>query len=90
MGIEGIEHLTGNTEDDFDQSDVDSSTGDERETFEAPTALTVLCEEWWRNPRVTQQGEEIVDHDHVCGLKLNHEEPCTCSCGEVRPTEDYL
>lgn len=79
VGIEGIENLTGNVEDDFDQSDVDSKTGDERETF------LPVCEEWWKGPRVEADAGVC---NHVCILKLNHEPPCQCNCGAVRPLED--
>lgn len=74
MGIEGIEHLTGN-DDDFDQSDVESKTGDERET---------MCQEWWK-----ASGEQPTDHNHICKLVLNHGDPCECNCGAVRPLEDH-
>lgn len=60
MGIDGIEHLTGN-----------------------------VCEEWWTNPRREESGADIVDHNHVCALPLNHPRPCECSCGAVRPLEDH-
>lgn len=78
MGIKGIEHLKG--EDDFDQSDVESKTGDERET---------TCQEWWKAPRKETSGEEIVDHNHICTLAIDHEPPCVCNCGESRPMEDH-